>query len=239
MKHVLVTGATGKIGRLLIERLAAYPNIRVRALVRNAQKGQAMMPEKAGLVIGDFENIHVLNTAVMGVDLIVLITPANQNAAIQARNVLAAAEKAGVNKIIRISVFNAAINGPSAITQLHGHTDAAIQNSGINYTILRPIFFMQNLFFIALDTLVKEQKLYFGTGDAKLSIIDLRDIVDCAEQCILSNAFDNQVYTLTGPECIRFYDIVNTLSSMLNYPMQYVSVPPEVVKQFIRSKGMS
>jgi len=238
MQRILVTGAAGKIGSSLIQRLAAY-NFNIRGFIRNAEKAKQLAAKGVELVHGTFEDKKIVRDAVEGIDILVLITSANPNAAEQAHDVLAAAREAGVKKIVRISVFKAAVDGPTDITRLHGYTDAEIQNSGLTYTILRPLFFMQNLFFTAADTLAKERKLYFGTGDARLSMIDLRDIVDCAEQSIISNAFDNQIFTLTGSESISFGDIATRLSDILGYPIQYVSVPPPaIVKQSIRSKGM-
>ena len=238
MKHVLVTGATGKIGSLLIERLSACNNVTIRAFVRNAEKAKPLITRGVELIQGTFEDTRAVRAAVDGIDLIVLITSANPNAADQAHNMLVAARKAGVMKVVRISVFKASVDGPTDITRLHGRTDGEIKSSGFTYTILRPLFFMQNLFFTIADTLVKERRFYFGTGNAKLAMIDLRDIVDCAEQSIISDTYDNQIFTLTGPESISFCDIANRLTNILGHPIQYISVSPEIVKQSIRSMGM-
>jgi uncharacterized protein YbjT (DUF2867 family) len=146
--------------------------------------------------------------------------------------------EAGVRKIVRISVFKAAIDGPTDVTRLHGRTDTEIQASGLTYIILRPCFFMQNLFFVAARSIASEGKLYFGTGDGKLGMVDLRDIADCAVQSVVSDAYDNQTFTLTGPEAISFHDIADRLSNILGRPVQYVAVPPEAVEQSIRAIGM-
>src|SRR6266496_2371323 len=147
MKHVLVTGATGKIGSLLIERLSACNNVTIRAFVRNAEKAKPLITRGVELIQGTFEDTRAVRAAVDGIDLIVLITSANPNAADQAHNMLVAARKAGVKKVVRISVFKASVDGPTDITRLHGRTDGEIKSSGFTYTILRPLFFMQNLFF--------------------------------------------------------------------------------------------
>jgi uncharacterized protein YbjT (DUF2867 family) len=135
-------------------------------------------------------------------------------------------------------VFKAAVDGPSSITRLHGRTDAEILESGLTYNILRPPFFMQNLFFMAADSLALEGRLYFGIGYGKLGMIDLRDIVDCAECCVVSDAYDDQVFTLTGPESIGFHHIAGRLNDILGRPVQYIPVPPEAVERSIRAMGM-
>jgi uncharacterized protein YbjT (DUF2867 family) len=239
VKRVLVTGATGKIGSQLIPRLVEQPALAVRAFARNATKAAPLARAGAELVLGSLEDSRALSLATRGVDTVVLITPASPNAVHQARAVLAAARDAGVRKVVRVSVFNAASDGPSEVTRQHGSTDAEIRYSGLTYTILRPPFFMQNLCFLAGESIATEGKLYFGTGQGRLAMIDLRDIVDCAEECLTSDAYDNKIFTLTGPESIGFQDIAARLSNLLARPVHYVPVRPEAVEQYIRTMGQS
>ena len=211
-----MTGATGRIGSRLVPRLAAHHDIAVRAFVRGAEKATPLASSGAELALGHLEDPRSVRVAVEGIDTVVLITPATPYAAGQASSVLAAAKVAGVRKIVRISVFKAGVDGPTAITRLHGSTDAEIQESGLTYTVLRPPFFMQNLLLMAADSIVREGRLYFGIGYGKLGMIDLRDIVDCIESCVFSDAHDNQVLTLTGPESIGFHHIASRLSDVLD-----------------------
>jgi uncharacterized protein YbjT (DUF2867 family) len=238
VRNVLVTGATGRIGSQLVPRLAGYNDLAVRAFVRNAKKAAPLEISGVEFALGRLEDPQSMRIAMDGIDTVVLITPATPDAADQASFVLTAAKAAGVRKIVRISVFKAAVDGPSGITRLHGRTDSEILESGLTYTILRPPFFMQNLFFMAADSIAREGRLYFGIGYGKLGMIDLRDIVDCAESCVVSHAYDNQVFTLTGPESIGFHHIAGRLNDILGRPVQYIPVPPEAVERSIRALGM-
>ncbi len=238
VKRLLVTGATGRIGSRLVPRLARHHDIAIRAFVRSAEKAAPLLASGAELVLGHLEDPRSVRSAMDGIDTVVLITPATPYAAGQASSVLTAAKAAGVRKIVRISVFKAGVDGPAAITRLHGSTDPEIQESGLTYTILRPPFFMQNLLLVAADSIAREGRLYFGIGYGKLGMIDLRDIVDCVEACVVSDVHDNQVFTLTGPESIGFHHIASRLSDVLGRPVQYIPVPPEAVAQSIRAMGM-
>jgi uncharacterized protein YbjT (DUF2867 family) len=237
VKRVLVTGATGKIGSRMIPRLASRPDIAVRALVRSREKAELLVAAGAELAFGSFEERGSVLFAMQEVDTLVLITAAGPAAADHAGVALAAAREAGVRKIVRVSVFNAARGGPADVTRQHGHTDAQIRSSGLTYTILRPPFFMQNLCFLAARSIAKEGRLYFGTGDGRLSLIDLRDVVDCAEEVVVSDASNNKTFTLTGPESISFHDVAERLSMIMGRTVRYVPVSPEVVEQSIRAMG--
>ena len=238
MKKILVTGATGKIGSGLISKLAVHKKLCVRAFVRNPKKAAHLSSYINELFIGSFEDEGSIKEAVNGIDTVVLITHQNPQAAVQARSVIKAAKEAGVRKIVRISVFQASVDGPTEVTRLHGQTDKEIMESGMTYSILRPPFFMQNLFFMAAPGIIKERKFQFGTGEGKIGMIDLRDIVDCAEQCVISDLQNNKIYTLTGPESLNFYDLATQLTQVLELPVQFIDVSPETVEQSILKIGM-
>jgi uncharacterized protein YbjT (DUF2867 family) len=238
MKTVLVTGATGKIGSRLVPRLAARRDVAVRALARSAEKGAPLRAAGAQVVSGTLEDARAVRAALDGVDTLVLVTASAPAAADQASAVLTAAKEAGVRKVVRVSVFKAGLDAPTAVARLHGRTDAEIQTSGLTYTILRPPFFMQNLLVMSARAVAGEGKLYFGTGAGRLGMIDLRDAADCAEYATVSSAHDDQVFTLTGPESISFHDVADRLTHALGRPVEYVPVTPEAVEQSIRALGM-
>ena len=235
-KNVLVTGATGNIGSELVRRLAAHDDIQVRVLVRDAEKAAPLKEAGAELSVGTFEDAQSVRAAVQGIDTVALITATNPNAADQVIAVLTAAKEAGVRKIVRISALKAAVDGPTDNTRQHGLADKAILASGLTYVILRPHFFMQNVFMSA-QSVAGDGNMYWGMGDGKLGMIDVRDIVDCAEQSVLSDAFDNQILTPSGPESISFYDVADSLTKILGRPVTYVPVPLEAVAQSIRDMG--
>jgi uncharacterized protein YbjT (DUF2867 family) len=235
MKQVLVTGATGNIGSRLIPRLASRPDVAVRGLVRTLNQAAPLTSAGAELALGCFEDSRTVRRAMQRIDTLVLITPAGPSAAEQAGVALAAAREAGVRKIVRISAFNAANGGPSDMIRQHGRTDAEIRASGLAYTILRPSFFMQNLCLLAARSIVREGRIYSGMGDGRLSVVDLRDVVDCAEESVLSEWADNKTFTLTGPESISFHEIADRLSTMMGRLVGYVAVFPEWVEQSVRA----
>ena len=236
-RKVLVTGATGNIGSQLTPRLAAHDGLEVRAYVRDAEKAAQLRDAGAKLAIGTFEDAGSLRTALKDIDTVVLITPPGPNAADQAIGVVDAAKEAGVRRIVRISALKASVDGPTDNTRQHGRTDEAILSSGLAYTILRPHFFMQNLFMSA-QTIATDGNMFWGMGDGKLGTIDVRDIVDSAEKAVLSDEFDNHILSLTGPETLSFHDMASRLTKILGRPVTYVPVSLDAVEQSLRDMGM-
>ena len=236
-KKVLITGATGNIGSQLVPILAANQGLNVVAFIRDPEKAAPLEAAGAEVVFGTFEDEGSVQKAVEGVDTLVLINHPNPNAAEQASTVLKAAKQAGVRKVVRVSALKASLDGPTDNTRLHGRTDNEIQASGLTYTILRPHFFMQNIFMSA-QSIAADGNFYYGMGDGKLGMIDVRDIVDCTAQAVLSDEFDNQIFNPTGPESISFYDVANQLSAALGKQVNYVPVPVEAVEQSMREMGM-
>lgn len=231
-KKVLITGATGTVGTQLTTKLAGEDGLDIRVLVRDAGKASHLKDLGAELAVGSFDDAASIKSAVEGVDTIVLISPPGGNAAELVSTVLKAAKAAGVRKIVRLSAIKANTEGPTLNTIQHGLTDAEILESGLTYTILRPHYFMQNLFWSG-ESLAAEGKLYQGMGDGNMGMIDVRDIVDSFAAAILSDQFDNQIFELTGPESITFHDIAGTLSDALGKPIEYIPVSLETVEQSI------
>ncbi len=236
-QKILVTGATGNIGSELVRRLAANDAIQVRAFVRSEEKAAPLKAAGAELAVGTLEDAQAVRAAVQGIDTVVLITVNGPTAADQANVVLTAAKEAGVRKIVRISAIKAAVDGPTDNTRQHGRTDNAIQASGLTYVILRPHFFMQNILMSA-QSIAGDGTMYWGMGDGKLGMIDVRDVVDCAESSVLSDKFDNQILSPTGPESISFYDVAGSFTRTLGRPVNYIPVSLDAVEQSLRDMGM-
>ena len=232
-KPILVTGATGNIGGSLVRQLSADGHA-TRAFVRDPAKASDLAKAGAGLAVGTFEERETLDAAVAGVDTMVLITAANENAAEQASAAVAAAKAGGVRKLIRLSAIKASPDGPTDNTRQHGRTEAEIKASGLTYSFLRPHIFMQNLF-MAAESIGKDGAMYWGMGDGKMGMIDTRDVADCLAVCATTDKYDNQAFELTGPESISYGDVANVLSEALGRTVNYVQVQPSDVRDSIRA----
>lgn len=234
-KNIVVTGATGTIGRRAVELLAAQ-KAPVTALVHSADKAASLEQLGARTAVGSFEDKASLERAFTGADTVVLITPAGPHAAEQTISAIDAAKQAGVRKIVRVSALKADVDGPTDNTRQHGRTEAALKASGLTYVILRPHLFFQNLLG-SLPTILGEGKLYFGVGDGTMGMIDTRDVSDAVAVAATRSDFDGQTLELTGPARISYHDVAAALSRALGREITYVAVPPAAAGEAVRGWG--
>jgi uncharacterized protein YbjT (DUF2867 family) len=234
-RKILLTGATGTIGAELARRLAAYDTVELRVLVRNSEKASDLQALGVEVAQGTFDDGVSLRAALEGVDTVVLITPFDPTAADQAHAVIVAAQEAPVRRVVRLSVVKADPNGPSDSYRQHGRTDAEIQASGLTYTIVRPNTFMQTFFTDMVETILRDNTIHMTFGDGHFAMIDTRDIVDVFEQVLLSDTYDDQILTLTGPASISLYEAARIFSQALGRgEITYVPVPPDEIEQWFR-----
>jgi uncharacterized protein YbjT (DUF2867 family) len=234
-RDIVVTGATGTIGRRVVEGLIAK-KASVVALVRDASKGATLEAAGARTAIGSFEDRASLEKAFGTADTVVLITAANARADEQTLSAIEAAKRANVRKIVRISALKADPAGPTDNTRQHGRTEAALKASGLTYVILRPHFFIQNLF-ASLSTIAGEGKVYWGVGDGRLGMVDTRDVSDAAIVAATTDVHDGSTFELTGPASIDYHEVAAAVGRGLGREIAYVAVPPVAAGEAVRSFG--
>ena len=234
-KPILVTGATGNISSLVIPQLIASGS-KVRALVHNADKAKALSDKGAEVVVGDLDNPGSLQKAFDGISAVFLLTPFGERADALARNAIAAAKKAGSPYVVRLSVIKAGPDAPTANTRSHGQTEKDLKESGLPVAYLRPHYFMQNIFG-SLKTIGSDGVFYQGMGEAKLAMIDVRDIADSAAKALLDRSHAGKTYSLTGPASITWHTVAQAFTAALGRPVKYIPIPSEAVAENIRKMG--
>ncbi|MCW9095773.1 MAG: SDR family oxidoreductase [Ignavibacteriaceae bacterium] len=230
---VLVTGATGNTGSLLVPALLSA-GVDVRILVRNEAKAKPLKDLGAEVVLGDLDQPETILSAVKNVDKIYLLTWNGETQLQQAKNVIDAAKKSGNPHIIRHSMW-----GPenSRIIKQGYKIEEMLKASGLPWTILKPTFYMQNTM-MAAQTISSDGVIYWDMKDGKLGMIDVRDIADTALEVITGEGHENKSYTLTGPEAISFNDVAKTFSGVLDNDVKYINVPGEASLQVMVGMGV-
>ncbi|MCW1751162.1 SDR family oxidoreductase [Rhizobium acaciae] len=219
---ILVTGATGNVGRQVVEHLVKR-GADVRALVRDPSKAEF----QAGVSVaqGDFLDVDSLRNAMSGVSTLFLLNAVVPDEFTQALIALNVARSAGIERIVYLSVIHADVyvNVPHFAGKFG--VERMIEQMGFKATILRPAYFIQN------DLTVKDVITGYGAypmpiGPKGLAMIDVRDIAEIAalellrrEQAAEPLAIDR--INLVGPETLTGTDIAAIWSDVLVRPIHY------------------
>ena len=223
---VLVTGATGNVGSIVVAGLLAK-GVTVRALVHSEEKAQALTDQGVEVFVGDFTDDAVLDRAIAGVDRVFSLTPPNPDQVAQANAITAAAVRASNRPhVVRLSVIKSSTAAPTRISAQHGEIDNVLNDSGLPVTFLKPHFFMQNTM-MGAESVGDHGALYHAMGEGKLGLIAVRDIAAVAVEVLTSDGHEGKGYTLTGPESVSFEQIVAQLSGVLGKDVNAVAVPAE------------
>jgi uncharacterized protein YbjT (DUF2867 family) len=231
---VLVTGATGNTGSILVPMLL-NKDADVRIFVRDEKKAKSLIDLGAEAVIGDLDKPETIVSAVKGVDKIYLLTWNGPSQLRQAENVIKAVKDSGENPhIIRHSMW-----GPetSRIIKQGLQVEELIKSSGLPWTMLKPTFYMQNTM-MAAQTISTDGTIYWDMKDGKLGMIDVRDIAESAFAVITGENHEGKSYILTGPEAISFYDIAKVFTGVLNKEVKYINVPGDASFQSMVGMGV-
>jgi uncharacterized protein YbjT (DUF2867 family) len=221
MATILMTGATGTVSSATIRALSASGQ-RVLGLARDPKKAERLEVE---IRVGDLEKPRTLEGAFDGVDVAWLLAPPGPLAPYHMSNALFAARKAGVKHIVRMSAVGAAHDAPTLNSRLHALSDTELSLSGVPYTLLKPHFFTQNLAMFGQSART-EGTLHVPLGDAKLPMVDVRDIAVVAARVLVDPApHAGKTYTLTGPKAIGMQEVADALGAALGRAVKYVDVP--------------
>jgi uncharacterized protein YbjT (DUF2867 family) len=233
---ILVTGSTGTIGAETVKQLAAL-GVKPRALARNPEKAGAMLGSSAEIAAGDLGDPAALDVALRGVERAFLIAPVAENSVELQQQFIAAARRAGIRQIVKLSALGADVDSPVAFLRWHARGRQILEGSGIPFTELLPNSFMQNLLLVA-STIVTQGAFYEPAADAKISHVDARDIVAVAVKALTEEGHAGKAYTITGPEALSFDQIAATMGEVLGKAVRYVSVPPADYKQTLMQYGL-
>jgi uncharacterized protein YbjT (DUF2867 family) len=229
---ILVTGATGTIGSQVFRRLAAAGQ-RPRALVRDPKAARARLGDPVEYVVGDLDRPETVEPGMAGVDSVFLLTRQSSRQPEQERNVIDAAVRSGVRRIVKLSVFRAAAGSPLRVARQHFEMEQAVEQSGLARTFVRPVFLMQNLL-----GMVRHGAIHTAAGDGRVAMVDARDVAAVAVNALTSRSFEGKTYTLTGPQPLSFDDVAEILSEQTGNNIRHVRVAPDDVRGAIERSGM-
>ena len=230
---ILVIGATGTVGSEVVRQLVATGE-RPRALVRDPATARQRLGDQVEHVVGDLDRPETIAAALAGVDRVFLLTTQSSRQPEWERAVIGAAARTGVGQLVKLSVFRANEQSPLQVARQHGQAERVLAQSGLAATILRPVFFMQNLL-----AMVHDGAIATAAGDGRVAMVDARDIAAVAVATLTGGGHAGKTYTLTGPQALSFYQVASVLSRQTGRPLRHVRVPPDKVRVALQGRGVA
>lgn len=235
---ILVTGATGRVGRHVVDQLVRRGAI-VRVLTRDASK--ARFPAAVEVAQGDMLDIDALRRAFDGVRTLFLLNAVTGDEFTQALLTLNVAREAGVERVVYLSVFGAdrAVNVPHFAVKAGG--ERMLAQMGFSATILRPTYFIDNEAMIQ-DAILSHGIYPMPIGSKGVAMVDARDIAEVAALELIRRdrapgALPIETIPLVGPDTLTGPQIASIWSEVLGRPISYDGDDPRdferTVSQFM------
>lgn len=225
---IAVTGASGNVGRPLVEALARAGE-KVTAVSRRPLPHE--LPEGARHVRADLADPATLGPALDGADaLFLLLAGELLGGGAPAVEVLAAAQEAGVRRVVLLS---SQTNGtrPDALSHVRlREFEAAVRSSGLAWTILRPGGFASNAY--AWSETVRTRRTVFAPfAHVALPVVDPADIAEVAAVVLRDEGHAGQTYVLTGPAAVTPRQQAAALSAALGEQVDFVELTREQARE--------
>ena len=244
---ILVTGAAGNVGTELVKELSTMGAI-FRAGVHSNKSADKIekISSRAHLIEIDYDKPETLRRACDGISKIFLLTPDSPRAVELASNLVKVAKKAGVKHIVKQSniLVTEMESATTPYARQHREAEKIIDESGIQFTFLRPNDFMQNFVSFFTLTIKTNSAFYIPGGDAKVSFVDVRDIAAVAAKVLTEHDESEsrhfgKAYNITGPEPLSYYQAAEILSNTAGKKIDYVDIPEEDARRGMKAMGMN
>jgi len=229
--RILVTGATGTVGRHVVDALADR-DATVRVATRDPEAAREQFPDAAEHVAFDFERPETWGAALAGVDGCYLMRPPTADSG-RVGEFAAAADRVGVERVAYLSTLGAEKNPLIP----HYRIEARIAETALDYTFLRASFFVQNLSAVHGEDVVERDQIFVPAGDGATSFVDARDVGAVAAVVLTEDGHENRAYDLTGPEALTYEEVAAAFSDVLDRPITYADPSILTFVRRMRSRG--
>ncbi|HWT65608.1 MAG TPA: SDR family oxidoreductase [Terracidiphilus sp.] len=210
MTLIAITGATGQLGRLIVEKLKAkVPAAEIVALVRTPAKAADL-----GVAVreADYNRQETLEAALKGVETVLLVS-SNElgKRAEQHRAVIEAAKKAGVRRVVYTSLLHADTTPIRVLADEHLATENDVKASGLKYTILRNGWYTEN-YTASVPGAVKGGVFLGAAGEGKISSATRADYAEAAAVVLAGAGYEDKVFELAGDVAYTLTDLAAEIS---------------------------
>ena len=230
-----VTGATGQLGRLVIESLKSKVSAEtIVALVRNPEKALDLGVEARTF---DYTKAETLAASLQGVDKLLLISGNELGQRLpQHVAVIEAAKQAGVKHIFYTSILHAD-SSPLSLAVEHAATEKAIQESGLTYTILRNGWYTEN-YTGSVKGAIGAGAFIGNAGDGKIASAARVDYAEAAAVVLVGAGHEGKTYELAGDEAYTLTELAAEISKQSGKTIPYSNLTEAAYASILKGFGL-
>jgi len=235
---IVVTGATGQLGRLVIKALLIkVPAAEIVAAVRNPEKAKDLAETGIQVRYADYSQPASWDEALKGADKVLLISSSEiGQRANQHRNVIDAAKRSGVKLLAYTSVLHAGTS-PLGLAAEHRATEALLSASGVPFVLLRNGWYTEN-YTAGVPAALAHCAVYGCAGDGRISSAARADYAEAAAAVLTSDNQAGRVYELAGDTSYTLTELTAEISRQSGKNIGYVNLPEAEYKSVLIKVGL-
>ena len=231
---IAVTGATGQLGRIVIEKLKAKVDpASIVALARSPEKAAELGVEARAF---DYDQPEQLAPALQGVDTLLLISASEIGKRVpQHKAVIDSAKAAGVGHVVYTSVLHADASELSLAGE-HRETEAALAASGLDVTLLRNGWYTEN-YGASIPSALEHGAFVGSAGDGRIASATRDDYAEAAVTVLTGDGHKGKTYELAGDSAYTLAEFAAELSAQTGKEVPYVDMPEEEYAKVLTGAG--
>jgi len=234
---ILVTGATGMFGGGVTRQLAAC-GVPVRAMTSNASHAEALAQPGVVPVVADMDRPETLGAALADIDTVFLVSPMDDRVQAREGNVLEAAQRLGVRRIVKL--YGAVQHHGDPLGSLHDASVEAIRQSGLEWALLSPTSVLETTMFSMIPWIEETGSIVASAGEGKVAHVAAEDVARAGAVVLADRHENGRNYVITGPELLSLNELCEILSRITGRSIPYVDVPDEELERLlVEEAGMT
>lgn len=234
---ILVTGASGQLGHLVLDALLANADVKIVAATRTPEKLAQYVSQGVEVRIADFNDASTLKSAFVDVERLLLIsTDAIGTRIQQHQNAINAARTAKVRHVVYTSWPNPD-RSATLVAREHLATETLLKESGMGYTVLRNYPYAESLL-RSLPAAIQAGALHGSAGAGRIAYVTRADCARAAAGALLSSDESNTIVNVTGRDAVTYEELMSVVSELVGKTIPYVNVPADQLKTILLKSGL-
>lgn len=234
---ILATGATGMFGGGVTNELAVR-GVALRAMTSNAGRAEQLKRPGVDPVVADMDRPETLAEAMRGVDTVFMVSPMDDRVRVREGNVLRAALRAGVRRIVKL--YGAVEHRGDPLGSLHDASVEAIRQSGLEWALLSPTSVLETSLLSAIAWIEEAGGIVASAGEGKVAHVAADDVARAGAIVLAERRENGRNYVITGPELLSLSELCEILSRVTGRSIPYIDVSDqELERLLVEDAGMT